>query len=259
MRHTLLTLIIVIFLPSYAFAQNSSIAESNDEFETYETKHSEVYDPYEKLNRKVYAFNDAFDRYFFEHIAKAYRNNVPKGLRRLIHNFLNNLSLPVSTFNSFAQGNVDNGLATFSNFLINTTVGIGGIFDIAEEKGIFYQREDFGQTLGRYNTGPGAYLVVPFLGPSSTRDFSGWLADRTIDPLGLNAFGLGGSDDLIDSNYRIGVALMTSLDSRESLIEIIDDIRRESFDPYSTMRSAYLQKRKADIEKDIQYVRKPHK
>ena len=205
-------------------------------------------DPYEKFNRKIYSFNDAFDRYFFEHVAKAYRHGIPQPARKIIRNFLNNLSLPVSAVNSILQGKIDNSLATFSNFIINTTIGLGGMFDIAVQKGIFYKHEDFGQTLGHYGVGSGAYLVVPFLGPSSSRDFGGWLTDRGVDPLGFNLLEIGGKTDLVESNYRIALALMSGIDKRESLLDIVDDVRKDSFDPYATIRSAYLQKRENEIK-----------
>ena len=222
--------------------------EEDEEFESYVSNEFQIYDPYEKVNRKIFVFNEAFDQYFFEHVARAYRRGVPKPARTSIGNFLNNLSLPVSAINSLVQGRVDNGLATLSNFLINTTIGIGGLFDIAKEKGILYKSEDFGQTLGHYGTSSGAYLMIPFLGPSSTRDFSGWVVDKAINPTGFNALEVGGTSDLIDGGYRFALGTMSAIDTRENLLEIIDDIRKDSFDPYATIRSAYLQKRSVETK-----------
>lgn len=229
--------------------QQQSFDDNEDEFENYETgTEEEIYDPYEKVNRKILVFNDVLDRYFLEYIAKGYRASVPKTGRKMIRNFLNNLSLPLSTLNSLAQGNVNNGLASFSNFLINTTLGVGGLFDVAGEKGIFYKSEDFGQTLGRYGSGPGPYLMLPFLGPSTARDFTGWVTDKSISPFGFNFLEVGGKEDFISDETRIGLAIMSGIDARESLIEVIDDIRKDSFDPYATIRSAYLQKRATEIQ-----------
>jgi phospholipid-binding lipoprotein MlaA len=252
----ILAAFIFALMPSPAFAKKETQSamlyqkfESEEEFETYETADTkEIYDPYEKFNRKIYAFNDTFDRYFLEHIAKAYRKGVPQIARKTIRNFLTNLSLPISAMNSFLQGNANNGLATFSNFLINSTVGIGGLFDIAGEKGIRYRAEDFGQTLGHYGKDSGAYLVIPILGPSSTRDFSGWIADKAVNPLGLNELKIGGKKDLINSDLRVTLLVTSGIDTRESLIDIIDDLRQDSFDPYATIRSAYLQKRLTEIK-----------
>lgn len=245
----------VVYLPteSHAKAKNNvaSKTEFSDEedFENYSSDHSEeIYDPLEKYNRKIFAFNDFLDRYCFEYVAKTYRKEVPKPARDSVRNFLGNLSAPVSAFNSFIQGKGENGLATFSNFLINTTIGLGGLFNVAEEKGIRYNREDFGQTLGHYKVGSGAYLVIPFLGPSSTRDFSGLAVDQAVSPASYNAFEIGGKTYLIGDEALAGITLMRAVDLRESLIDIIDGVREDSFDPYATLRSAYLQKRTNDIK-----------
>lgn len=225
------------------------ITKEEEEFETYETEgEAEIYDPLEKYNRKIYKFNDAFDRYFLEYVAKFYRKGVPQSVRKSVRNFLVNLSLPISAVNSLLQGKVDNSLATFSNFLINSTIGIGGLFDVAGEKNLRYKTEDFGQTLGRYGVGSGAYIVIPILGPSTTRDFTGWATDKAVSPLGFNVLNIGGEEDFVPSDYRIGLAVASGIDTRESLIDIIDDIRKDSFDPYATIRSAYLQKRITDVK-----------
>lgn len=239
-----LLLIAISILPANAFCN-----DSEDDFESYETSEkSEIYDPFEKTNRKIYAFNDYLDKYLIRNVAVFYHQNVPQPARSSIHNFLNNLSLPISAFNSLLQGKTDNSLATFSHFLINSTVGIGGLFNVASEKGIRYKNEDFGQTLGHYGIGSGAYLVLPILGPSSLRDFGGYAVDKSIGPLDFNVLEFGGEEDSIEAGYRIAITAMSGVDRRESLLDILDDIRRESFDPYATIRSAYLQKRLTDIK-----------
>jgi phospholipid-binding lipoprotein MlaA len=219
------------------------------EFAEFELQISEeIYDPLEKMNRKIFIFNDYFDRYFFEHVAKFYRKGVPKSARLSIRNFLLNLSLPISAVNSLLQGNVDNTLSTFSSFIINTTIGFGGLFEVAIDKGIKYRVEDFGQTLGHYRTGSGAYLLLPFLGPSSVRDLGGLIVDKSVNPFELNFLEVGGREDFINNNIRFGLAGFSVIDKRESLIDIIDTIKVDSFDPYATYRSAYLQKRQTDVK-----------
>ncbi len=221
----------------------------DDEFESYESGNDfEIYDPFEKANRKIYVFNDYLDLYFLEHVAVFYRKGVPQTARNSIRNVLTNLSLPISAVNSLLQGKVDNGLATFSHFLINSTLGVGGIFNVAGEKNIRYKSEDFGQTLGYYGVGSGAYLILPILGPSTLRDLGGYAADKSVGPLDFNFLEIGGKVGVLHSNYRIGLAAMSGIDKRESLINILDDIRTESFDPYATIRSAFLQKRFTDIK-----------
>ncbi|MBU6141077.1 MAG: VacJ family lipoprotein [Proteobacteria bacterium] len=240
----------LLILTTFIFFASPALAEiDEDEFETYETSEPEtIYDPYEKANRKIYAFNDAFDRYFFEHVARAYRKSIPRPARDSVHNFLNNLSLPISAINSAAQGKTDNALATFSNFLINSTIGVFGLFDVAGQKGIFYKSEDFGQTLGHYGSGQGAYLMIPILGPSSARDFGGFVVDRAISPLGFDVFEIGGETSLIPNKYLFTLIALSGIDTRENLLDVVDDVRKDSFDPYATIRSAYLQRRLNEIK-----------
>jgi len=259
MRKIFSLTILFSLLASHVLAQSEKIdkkyikpqiimPQEDIEFEDYVRREPQIYDPYEKVNRKIYTFNDYFDRYFFEHVARAYKGGVPSPVRRGIRNFVTNLGLPMSAINSFAQGKVDNGLATISNFLINSTVGVLGIFNVAGEKGIIYRGEDFGQTMGHYGVNSGPYLVVPFLGPSSSRDFGGWVFDKGISPTGFNVLDIGNKENFIQSEYRLGINSLTAIDIRASLLEIVDDVRRESFDPYATVRSAYLQKRISEIQ-----------
>ncbi len=250
-KFSILTIISVFSLASLSFDACAKTADFFDEedFENYDSvNNEEVYDPLEKYNRKIFAFNDFLDRYFLEHIAKAYRNDIPRPVRDAVRNFLTNLSSPISTLNSFVQGKPENGLATFSNFLINSTIGVFGLFDIAGEKGIRYHQEDFGQTLGHYGVTSGPYLMVPFVGPSSIRDFSGSITDQIVSPTSYNIFKIGGKTYLIGKNRLILASAMRTVDTRESLIDIIDDVRKESFDPYATLRSAYTQKRNNEIK-----------
>ncbi len=116
-----------------------------------------IKDPIEKVNRKVYAFNEKVDKHVLEPVAKAYEVAVPKPARQSVNNFLSNASAPMSFFNSLLQGDFDNAMATFSHLLINTTVGIGGLFDVAGKKGIKYNKETFSKTLESYGVGTGPY------------------------------------------------------------------------------------------------------
>jgi phospholipid-binding lipoprotein MlaA len=231
------------------FAATSMESFEDEEFESYTSNNDLlIYDPLESFNRKIYTFNDYADRYFIEHVALVYRKTLPKGARSIVRNFITNLTLPISLFNSLLQGNVENSMATFSTFLINSSVGIGGLFDVAGNKNIRYKPEDFGQTLGFYGVKSGPYLVLPILGPSSLRDFSGLVLDKSINPVEFNLLEIGGSQNLLDPYILIGFSALGGIDKRESLIDIVSDIRKESFDPYATIRSAYLQKRNTDIK-----------
>lgn len=242
-------LIMVNQLCQSSFAQEND-ADFEKEFSKFESEINKgaIHDPFENFNRKVYKFNDTVDRYFVEHIARAYRKSVPRPARTSIRKFLDNLTLPISALNSFAQGKVDNGLATISSFLINSTLGLGGFFEIAEKKGINYEREDFGQTLGYWGMSSDNFLMLPFFGPSNARDLGGFVFDRSLDPVGFNVLHFGGNTNLIDGNYRIANTFVKVIDNREELLDILDNIRKDSFDPYATIRSAYLQRRLAQID-----------
>jgi phospholipid-binding lipoprotein MlaA len=239
--------IFFLFFVLFFYNLNNSKAQSFSEDEFMLEQEEQISDPYEKYNRKIFAFNENFDRYFFEHVARAYRKGVPHQARMSIRNFLNNLFLPMSVLNSILQGKTDNSLATMSHFLINSTIGVFGLFDVAGQKGIKYEKEDFGQTLGHYGVGSGHYLMLPFIGPSSTRDAGGLAFDAAINPLQFNLLKTGGEFEEKNSSYRIGISLAVAIDKRESLIDTIDQVRQDSFDSYSTIRSAYLQLRKSQI------------
>jgi phospholipid-binding lipoprotein MlaA len=208
-----------------------------------------VKDPLEKMNRKVFAFNEVVDINLFDPIAKGYRNNVPKLARRMLGNFLTNIKMPFVTINSILQGKADNSMGSFSSFLINSTIGIGGLFDVAGYKKITYNNEDLGQTFAKYGMPRGPYLVIPLLGPSTVRDFSGYGIERVVDPFGFNIFGIGHEEKILPDAYLITIAGLSALNTRESLIDILDDARKNSFDLYATIRSAYLQRRDFEISK----------
>ena len=206
-----------------------------------------IYDPFENFNRKVFAFNEALDKNIALPAVKSYRRFVPKILRDSVHNFVNNIEAPFSVINSLLQGDGTNSMASFSSFLINTTLGVGGLFDVAGNKKITYKEEDLGQTLGKYGSKPGPYLVIPLLGPSDVRDLSGYAVEKLVSPLSFNSLDIGGTQDWISNEESITLSALKGVDTREGLIEIVDDIRKNSFDIYATMRSAYLQRRNSLI------------
>jgi len=256
MKNKLLTFVFCILQFSQASAQDLSYNSQSydDEFSAFESefaskKTDEIYDPLEKMNRKIFSFNEFVDINLTRPVAKTYHDYVPNFIRKSLKNFTTNLSSPICAFNSFAQGKFDNGLATSSSFLINSTIGVFGLFDIASSKKIYYEKEDFGQTLGHYGVNTGPYLILPVLGPSNLRDLAGFATDLTIDPLAFNYLELGGSTESIDNNIKLSNSLIYNLNYRENLLDPIDDIRKDSFDVYATFRSVYNQQRQSKIQK----------
>lgn len=253
-RLALFTILCVSFvLPNQIWAKDQTNPQFNfdDSYEGEEisgTKNNQlIYDPFENFNRKVFAFNEVLDKNIALPAVKKYRQFVPQPVRESVHNFLNNLAAPFSMINSLLQGDATNSMASFSSFLINTTLGVGGLFDVAGHKKIIYKEKDLGQTLGKYGSKPGAYLVIPLLGPSDVRDFSGFVVEKLVNPLSFNSLDIGGSRDLVSNQAAISLSVANGVDAREGLIEVVDDIRKNSFDVYATMRSAYLQRRNSLI------------
>lgn len=199
----------------------------------------QVSDPMEGLNRGVFAFNEAVDKGVVEPVARGYRYVAPKPVRNSVRNFLRNLKSPIVMGNELLQGDLEGFANATGRLFINTLLGVGGLFDVADMGGIPYEPEDFGQTLAVWGVGNGPYVVIPLLGPSTMRDGTGMLVDSFLDPVRIYMF----NHDLEWLHYtRIGV---TVIDTREELLDVIDDLRANSFDYYAAIRSAYYQRRQA--------------
>lgn len=196
-------------------------------------------DPYEDFNRSMYAFNDGLDKAVVEPVARGYRAVTNEPIRGGVINFVNNLGEPITFANEVLQGKVGNAAGTVGRFVINTTVGIAGIFDPAGAMGIQRTDEDFGQTLGVWGVGSGPYLVLPFLGSTNPRDLFGLGADFAMNPINHAEFEN-------DDEVRLGLGALGALAAREDAIEAIDGIR-DQVDPYTTVRRFYVRNRAALI------------
>lgn len=202
---------------------------------------AEVSDPIEPVNRGIFAFNDIFDRFLFEPVAKIYDAVFPGFVKDSIQSFMRNLRSPMIIANNLLQGEVgDAGVAT-ARFLINSTVGVAGLVDVASTQGLMYEDEDFGQTLGVWGFGEGMYIVLPILGPSNARDVVGKVADYAMDPLQI--WSNNTHNDWV--YYTRGA--VEAIDNRARAIKAIDDLRKNSLDYYAAVRSAYTQRRSALI------------
>lgn len=200
-------------------------------------------DPFEPFNRQMYAFNDGLDRAVLEPAAKGYRAVTNEPVRQGVSNFVGNLKEPVTFANELLQGRPVAAAGTFGRFLINTTVGIGGVFNPAQAVGIRRTEEDFGQTLGVWGVAAGPYLVLPFVNATSPRDLGGSAVDALLNP--INYADYDGSTAVNVSTRVLGV-----LSSRERNIETIKDVRDTQLDPYTTLRRFHIQNRERQIGRE---------
>ena len=201
----------------------------------------EVSDPLEGLNRTIFGINEVLDLLFIGPAAHVYQDAVPPPVRTSVRGVLNNLASPVVAANQLLQGDLDGALTTAQRFVINSTIGIGGIADIAAMNGLKHRNEDFGQTLGVWGIGEGPYLVLPLLGPSNLRDALGLGVDTLADPSRIYAQ----ARDLDTLQVvRNGVNI---IDRRTNYLAAIRDMRHNSLDYYASMRSAYQQRRDNEI------------
>ncbi len=205
-------------------------------------------DPLESWNRKVFALNMSFDHAVMKPTAEAYVSIVPEPARTGVHNFLTNLNTPVVFANDLLQGEFELAGNTLGRFGMNTTIGLGGLIDVATPAGIPGHSSDFGQTLGVWGVGGDPYLVVPLLGPTNPRDLTGYVADTFMDP--LNYVGIR------DVQYwEMGRGAAVIIDQRANNIDTLDQLEQGSVDSYATMRSLYRQYRESHIHHGRQDVK----
>lgn len=198
------------------------------------------YDPWEKFNRKVHAFNNVVDRGVARPLARAYVNVVPRPVRLGVTNFFDNLSSPLTMVNQLLQGRPLQAGQTLSRFLINSTLGIGGIFDPATDANLPRRSEDFGQTLGVWGWRRSRYLELPLFGPRTVRDAFGLVGDAPLSPL----------QQIEEDRVRVGLQGLQLVDTRAQLLSL-DSMRDQAPDEYQLTRDAWLQRRNYQIESDM--------
>ncbi|MBX9725888.1 MAG: VacJ family lipoprotein [Rickettsiales bacterium] len=195
-------------------------------------------DPLEGYNRVMFDINHGIDSVLIKPVAQGYRYITPSAIRMRIGNISDNLYEPVSMANAFLQGDFGQGSRNFFRFLINSTVGLAGMHDIAAEAGLPAHYEDFGQTLAVWGAESGPYIVLPIFGPSNLRDTTGIVADNFISPIPY----------VTNTWTAVGIGAGQALVERERLLDPIDDIYATSLDPYASFKSIYEQRRAADIK-----------
>jgi len=240
-------LLVLIIVSGCATAPDPSDTEAYAEYE-------EINDPLEPMNRAIFQFNRGLDTLILKPFAIMYSVFLPPRFQSGIHNFLNNLQTPVILANDLLQTNMNNAGVTFTRFLINTTLGVGGLGDPATDLGWQRHEDDFGKTLAVWGVGEGPYLMLPVFGPSNPRDASGKVVDSLVlDPIGL--LGAIGNDALFP--YAVTRSVVTAVDTRSRFIDEIDEVEKTSLDFYATIRSLYRQDRRNDVHKFIYKRWKP--
>lgn len=194
-------------------------------------------DPWERLNRRVFAFNEALDEAVLQPVARAYRSAVPELVRTGVDNVFGNVADAWSAVNHLLQGKGRDAFEMTVRFTTNTVWGIGGVFDIASEAGIERRSEDLGQTVGRWGIGPGPFLMLPVLGPRTVRDTAALPVDRLAS---LSSF-------VSPASASYGVVALEVVHVRAGLLSTGNLLGQVALDKYSFVRDAYLAKRRNDV------------
>lgn len=194
-------------------------------------------DPWERFNRSTFKFNDALDRAIAKPVAKAYVKVTPRVVRLGVSNVFNNLDNVPTVINDALQGKFRQAGHDSARFLLNSTLGLGGLFDPASAAGLESNDEDLGQTLGKWGVKSGPYVVLPILGPSSVRDTIARAADSYMEPVYY----------LEDDSTRYLIRVIELIDLRASLLDLDSQLGR-SYDPYAFVRNAWLQRREYQVK-----------
>ena len=237
--------IIITSLISLMLATNTS-ADTDSENNLSKRNPGEVKDCFESVNRATFKFNQVLDGVIFKPVAKAYRV-LPSPVRAGTSNALDNISNLVTIPNNILQGELGKAGVNTGRFIVNTTFGIVGIFDVAEKIGFpEYEKEDYGQTLGVMGVGEGCYLVLPVLGPSTARDTFGSLANMMGGDPWYNVTTVNDTQYFSDFDYWASRA-GTGIDFRAKNLESFENLEKNSIDFYASVRSLYLQDRQQKI------------
>ena len=241
MRKIALILVLSVF---YSVAANAGTDGENSL--SAKNQPEAVKDCLEKVNRGIFAFNQVLDKTIFEPVAKGYRY-IPSPIRTGTGNALNNLSNLVTVPNNLFQGDIKNAGVNTVRFVLNSTIGILGIFDPAAAIGFEkIEKEDYGQTLGRWGMGPGCYVVLPILGPSTVRDAAGTVANFVGGDPWFNVTVANDTQYFNEADYY-GTRVTSGIDFRAKNIDSFDSLEENSIDFYASIRSLYLQDRQQKI------------
>ena len=242
----------IILFPIFMLAFNANASsdgdlslKKNEEKEINDSK--EIKDCFGKLNRTTFKFNQGLDKVIIKPIAKSYRN-LPDPIQRGTSNAVKNLSTLITIPNNVLQGDVKSAIINTARLAVNTTVGLLGTIDVANKMGFpKYEREDYGQTLGAWGFGPGCYIVLPVLGPSTLRDTAGSFANVMGGDPWYNA-SIHGNNEFLSEGVYITSKALSGIDFRANNIESFDNLEKNSIDFYASVRSLYTQDRENKIK-----------
>ena len=228
------------------FIATSAVAGSDGELELSK-KNNSTKDCFEPLNRATFALNQGLDKAFFKPVAKGYRS-LPSPIKKGTGNVLNNLSTLITIPNNVLQGDIKLAGINTGRLIVNTTIGVLGIFDVASEMGFpSYVKEDYGQTLGTWGVGPGCYLVLPVLGPSTIRDTAGMF----INVMGGDPYyniSVNGNNEYLDGELYAATKMLSAVEFRATNLDSFDNLEKNSVDFYASVRSVYNQDRENKIK-----------
>jgi phospholipid-binding lipoprotein MlaA len=228
----------VVLATMLAACANKPPADDSDAVAEY----NQTNDPLEPTNRVFYAINDGLDTVILRPLAVAYKYVLPETVRSHTHNVLTNVSMPLSLFNDMLQARPRRAGDSLMRLVVNSTAGVGGIFDVATGWGWPDHDSDAGMTLAIWGLPGGAYLFLPVLGPSSPRDATGFAADVVMDPFTWVGQGV------VVSTLGWTRYSLAAIDTRAGLLGDLDKIKAQALDPYATIRSLYQQHRQSQID-----------
>ena len=235
-------IIFYIFLSSF-----NANAGSDGELVLKKDKPKEIKDCFEKLNRATFAFNQGLDKALIKPNAKSYRK-LPDPIQNGTKNAVTNLSSLITIPNNILQGDIRTALINTGRLIVNTTVGLLGTVDVANKMGFpKYEKEDYGQTLGAWGVGPGCYLVLPVLGPSTIRDTAGSFANVFGGDPWYNA-SIHGNNEFLSEGVYITSKALSGINFRSDNLDSLDNLEKNSMDFYASLRSIYLQDRENKIQ-----------
>ena len=222
-------------------------AGSDGEINLNQGQSTDVKDCFEKLNRATFALNQGLDKAIIKPLATGYKK-LPDPIQKGTGNAVKNLSNLITIPNNVLQGDIKLALINSGRLVINTTLGLLGTIDVANKMGFpKYEKEDYGQTLGKWGVGPGCYVVLPVLGPSTVRDTAGSFANAFGGDPWYNASVHGNNEFLSEGVYLSSKAL-SGIDFRSDNLESLDNLEKNSIDFYASLRSLYLQDRENKIK-----------